>query len=454
MAIPNIGANQIAEESSLSSWAGPYVTEMLGRGQALAGMPYQAYMGPLTAGQSTLQDTAFQGLAGLNIPTNQQMTYNPMSFTGMAPTAPTAQQTVTGGLGSQQGQMPNQMLKMIDTTSHLGDYFGEGGNPFKALFEGRATPDQVEQAFVDAQSKFDAANPTYQYAEGTDRYGARHARKAAEQAEQERMQAIFPPLEIDPTTMRPLDTSRAADRGTTSNPAAGSVIQQYMSPYLQGALDPQYAAAQRQADISAQNLQSQFGKAGAYGGSRQGVAEAELQRGLLDRMAGITGTGYQQAFEQAQRQFNTEQDRQMQAANQAQRYGLDVLREQQTGGATQRGIESQGIAADIAQFEQERDYDKNNTLFMQSLLQGLPLETQSYSYSQPTGLESLAGGVGGVKSILDLLSRPNNSGTGPDGGYSQATQSAALQGQYDYYVAMGQTPAQAMASAKADLGIG
>jgi hypothetical protein len=99
---------------------------MLGRGQALAGMPYQAYMGPLTAGQSTLQDTAFQGLAGLNIPTNQQMTYNPMSFTGMAPTAPTAQQTVTGGLGSQQGQMPNQMLKMIDTTSHLGDYFGEG----------------------------------------------------------------------------------------------------------------------------------------------------------------------------------------------------------------------------------------------------------------------------------------------------------------------------------------
>jgi hypothetical protein len=325
MAIPNIGANQIAEESSLSSWAGPYVTEMLGRGQALAGLPYQAYMGPLTAGQSTLQDTAFQGLAGLNIPTNQQMTYNPMSFTGMAPTAPTAQQTVTGGLGSQQGQMPNQMLKMIDTTSHLGDYFGEGGNPFKAIFEGRATPDQVEQAFVDAQSKFDAANPTYQYAEGTDRYGARHARKAAEQAEQERMQAIFPPLEIE----RPLDTSRAADRGTTSNPAAGSVIQQYMSPYLQGALDPQYAAAQRQADISAQNLQSQFGKAGAYGGSRQGVAEAELQRGLLDRMAGITGTGYQQAFEQAQRQFNTEQDRQMQAANQAQRYGLDVLREQQ-----------------------------------------------------------------------------------------------------------------------------
>jgi hypothetical protein len=305
-----------AEESSLSSWAGPYVTEMLGRGQALAGLPYQAYMGPLTAGESGLQQQAFQGLGALQTPTAQQTTYNPMSFT------------------------------------------------------------------------------------------------------------------------------------------AAGMPEQFMSPYIQGALDPQYAAAQRQSDIATQKLQSQFGKAGAYGGSRQGVAEAELQRGLLDRMAGITGTGYQQAFEQAQRQFNEEQRRQMDAANQAQRYGLDVLREQQTGGATQRGIESQGIAADIAQFEQERDYDKNNTLFMQSLLQSLPLETQSYSYIEPSGLQTLAGGANDIQSILDLLSRPNNSGTGPDGGYSQATQSAALQGQYDYYVAMGQTPAQAMASAKADLGIG
>jgi hypothetical protein len=82
-----------------------------------------------------------------------------------------------------------------------------------------------------------------------------------------------------------------------------------------------------------------------------------------------------------------------------------------TGGATQRGIESQGIAADIAQFEQERDYDKNNTLFMQSLLQSLPLETQSYSYIEPSGLQTLAGGANDVKSILDLLNPPNNSGT-------------------------------------------
>jgi hypothetical protein len=185
---------------------------------------------------------------------------------------------------------------------------------------------------------------------------------------------------------------------------AAGTAEQFMSPFLQGALDPQYAAAQRQAEIQAQKLQSQYGKAGAYGGARQGVAEAELQRGLLDRMAGITGTGYQQAFEQAQRQFNEEQRRQMDAAGQAQRYGLDVLREQQAGGATQRGIESQGIAADIAQFEQERDYPYKQVQYMQSLLQGQPLETQSYSYYEPSGLQSLQGGASDIMSILDLLS--------------------------------------------------
>ena len=58
---------QIGTESALSNYVGPYVTEMLGRGQALAGMPYQAYQGPLTAGQSDLQSKAFSGLAGLTI---------------------------------------------------------------------------------------------------------------------------------------------------------------------------------------------------------------------------------------------------------------------------------------------------------------------------------------------------------------------------------------------------
>jgi hypothetical protein len=178
-----------------------------------------------------------------------------------------------------------------------------------------------------------------------------------------------------------------------------------MTPYLQGALQPQYDAARRQSEIQAQNLQSQYGKAGAYGGSRQGVAEAELRRGLLDRMAGITGTGYQTAFEQAQRQFNTEQDRARQAQEMANRYGFDVAKSLQDAGATQRGIEQQGITADIAQFTEERDYPYKQIQYAQSLLQGLPISTQDYQYAEPSTLSNVMGGAGGILGLLESLSK-------------------------------------------------
>jgi len=188
----------------------------------------------------------------------------------------------------------------------------------------------------------------------------------------------------------------AGETGTYT-PASGNVLQQYMTPYLQGALQPQYDAANRQALISAQNLQSQYGKAGAYGGSRQGVAEAELQRGLLDRMSGITGQGYQDAFTAAQNQFNTEQDRQMTAQQRTNQYGFDVLDAQQTGGATQRGIEGEGIAADYAQFTEERDFPYKQTQYQQSLLEGLPIGQTSRDFVDPSSSSEAMG-------ILGLLS--------------------------------------------------
>lgn len=283
----NVGG-MLGQSSSLSPYAGPYVTGMLGKGAALSELPYQAYMGPLTAGQSTLQDTAFQGLANLTVPTAAQTSYDPQSFTGAGYAAPTAAQAAAGNTG-------------------------------------------------------------------------------------------------------------------TYTPASGDVMQQYMTPYLQGALQPQYDAANRQAQIAAQKLQSQYGKAGAYGGSRQGVAEAELQRGLLDRMSGITGTGYQNAFTQAQNQFNTEQSRAMQAARQAQTYGLETLGAQRLGGAEQRAIEGQGVAADIAQFTEERDYPYKQVQYQQSLLQGLPITTQDYQYAEPSTLSNVMGGSAGILGLLDTM---------------------------------------------------
>ena len=59
----------ISTESSLSNWAGDYVTNMLGRGQALTNMPYEGYENALTAGPTQNQTNAFSGIAGLTAPT-------------------------------------------------------------------------------------------------------------------------------------------------------------------------------------------------------------------------------------------------------------------------------------------------------------------------------------------------------------------------------------------------
>jgi hypothetical protein len=85
------------------------------------------------------------------------------------------------------------------------------------------------------------------------------------------------------------------------------------------------------------------------------------------------------------------------------KYGFDVSRMQQDAGATQRGIESEGIAADYGQFKEERDDPFKKVQYMQSLLQGMPVEAQSATYSQPTGLSSLLGSGGDILTFLTKM---------------------------------------------------
>ena len=70
----------VGTDETLSSYAGPYVSDMLGKGAALADTPYEAYTGPLTAGESDLQTTAFEGIAGLTIPTDEMGAFDLGTF--------------------------------------------------------------------------------------------------------------------------------------------------------------------------------------------------------------------------------------------------------------------------------------------------------------------------------------------------------------------------------------
>ena len=92
-----VPAGTTGTESNLSNWAGQYVTNMLGKGQALSEMPYEQYKGPLTAGAATLQNKVSTGLQNTNFPSNLGQSFS-------SSTAPTigagGQPTGGGGIAS------------------------------------------------------------------------------------------------------------------------------------------------------------------------------------------------------------------------------------------------------------------------------------------------------------------------------------------------------------------
>jgi hypothetical protein len=104
----------------------------------------------------------------------------------------------------------------------------------------------------------------------------------------------------------------------------GQNVNQYMSPYMQNVVDIQQREAQRQADIARTQRGGQAVRQGAFGGSRAGLMEAEAARNLALQKGDIQATGQQQAFQNAQQQFNQQQQAGLQAQLANQQAGLQV----------------------------------------------------------------------------------------------------------------------------------
>ena len=99
-----VNAGVLGTETGPNSWAGDYMSNMLGKTQALAESPYQQYMGPLSAGASGLQNQVFTGLQNTTFPGNLGQSFSSagaypaptMGINGATPTAPTTPTQPTG----------------------------------------------------------------------------------------------------------------------------------------------------------------------------------------------------------------------------------------------------------------------------------------------------------------------------------------------------------------------
>jgi hypothetical protein len=115
-----------------------------------------------------------------------------------------------------------------------------------------------------------------------------------------------------------------AEKVTAESFTAPGTAEKMMSPYMQNVVDIQQREALRQDAIARQGRAAQAVRSGAFGGTREGVVEAEAQRNLGTRLGDIQAQGLQQAYQQAQQQFNAEQQAKLAAAQSNQQAGLAV----------------------------------------------------------------------------------------------------------------------------------
>ena len=234
-------------------------------------------------------------------------------------------------------------------------------------------------------------------------------------------------------------TQGSYDQTTGKYTPGTSNISQYMSPYMGEVVARQQADAQRQSDIARQAQGAQAARSGAFGGSGNMLANNQLNAQLARQKGDIAATGMQQAFQNAQQQFNQSQAQNLGAAQlnaQQGQYGAGLgLQGLQTAitGANALGAlggqqyqQNMGINALQNQYglqqqaQMQKDYDTKyqdflnaqnypykQIGFMSDILRGAPLtQTGSALYQAPPStaqnITSLGLGAAGVAKLAGM----------------------------------------------------
>jgi hypothetical protein len=233
--------------------------------------------------------------------------------------------------------------------------------------------DLQKQAFTGAQNL--GYNP-YSIGAATGLQGA--AQKAA--------QTSYAPSTFDYTSVNAPNLQNYQMRGpqdVQSQQFGQQAADQYMSPYMQSVVGIQQREAQRQADIAKTQRNAQAVGAGAFGGSRQAILDAEAARNLATQKGDIQAQGLQSAYAQAQQQYNADQAQRMQAAlaNQGMGYNVGSQNLQANLGVQQLGS-GQNLQAQLANQaarQQTQQLGEQSKQFGAGLgLQGLQAAMQGY----------------------------------------------------------------------------
>ena len=172
---------------------------------------------------------------------------------------------------------------------------------------------------------------------------------------------------------------RAAQMGSAGQ-VAGANLGAYTNPYETQVVDQSLADLERTRLMQQNQLGAQASAAGAFGGSRQGIAEAETNRAFADQAA-RTSAGLRQAgFQNAQQMAGQDINRQMQVAstnqaalNQARQFGAQQrMTAQQLNqmAGLQANQQRLGAASQMGQLGQQA-FGTGQAIQQQQMQQGL-----------------------------------------------------------------------------------
>lgn len=128
-----------------------------------------------------------------------------------------------------------------------------------------------------------------------------------------------------------------------------STTKSFTDPFRQQVIDKALEELDRQGAIAQQGLSAQAVRSGAFGGEREGVQRAELQRNILQQkantLANLLSQGYTQAQANALMAFEQEQQRGMQAGQVVGQQAAQEAQLAQGGAGLYGNLASQQVAA-------------------------------------------------------------------------------------------------------------
>jgi len=193
-------------------------------------------------------------------------------------------------------------------------------------------------------------------------------------------------------------------RGLTSlatAPITGQDINYYMNPFQQQVTGNVLDEMRRRSDIEGQRTSDAAVRAGAFGGSRYGIQEAERMRNLRDQQSRTASQMAQQNYQQALGAAQSQKAQQLSGGQQFSNLGGQQMNLQQKGisGLNQAGLQGQqqlqrGMDMAYQDFLRQQQFPYTQAATFSNLLSGVPAAQMTTAYSQqpgPSMAQQLAG---------------------------------------------------------------